>query len=283
LHLLLATSRFLFQSFFVAGNRSTSSAGFSVWRILDVIRSGAVSQRRCWTIANWTDLIAERPMSVVRPVETTKARLRRRAETMFAGARCMTSSPAELRWLVHRLTTAGYRCSTDQPPPLRHRRLAAGTHPDDELSLRLLVPTLTNVETRDARDVPEESPTNTEVQVQGTALERALQSLACLLSVKKLETTFDVLSSVFEQYRIERTKECIFKHAVDHALSEKIEMNFEVWSSVFEQGVHKDGRRHTQMQDSVLLRFLHQTCTLEGAINRAHSLDKLETGFELRS
>ena len=116
-------------------------------------------------------------MSVVRPVETTKARLRRRAETMFAsGARCTTSSPAELRWLVHRLTAAGYRCSTDQPPPqpVRHRRLAVGPHPDDELSLRLLVPTLTNVQTRDARDVPEESPTNTEVQVQGMVLERAL-------------------------------------------------------------------------------------------------------------
>lgn len=111
--------------------RWTSENG--LWRILDVIRSGSVpaASRLCRSaVTNWTDSTpAARPTTVLR---TLRLRSRRRpspdtpavgagdAETMIAG-RCFTTSPAELRWLVRRLRTAGYRCSAG--PPLTSRML----------------------------------------------------------------------------------------------------------------------------------------------------------------
>jgi len=143
-------------------------ANVPVWRILNVIRSGAVTPRRCSSVANWTDSISER--QTTRPVRTPRPRSRRRAaadaETMIGG-RCFAASPAELRWLLHQLRTAGYSCSADQPP-VRHQRLAGssvGPRPGDKYPLRLLVSTLTNVEAaRDERAVTENGGTNAEVQ-----------------------------------------------------------------------------------------------------------------------
>ena len=129
-----------------------------------------MTPRGCSAVTNWTDSIDERrPMTVVR---TPRLRSGRRAVADTAtviGGRCFATSPAELRWLVHRLRTAGYRCSTD-PPPLRHRRPAAAVPAvrprpaDNERALRLVASTLTNVPARDTRAVPKDGATVTEVQ-----------------------------------------------------------------------------------------------------------------------
>ena len=131
-----------------------------VWRILDVIRSGSVQPSpRCSAVTNWTDSMrGRRPATVLR---TLRLRSRRRpgavdAEMMIAG-RCFTASPAELRWLVRRLRTAGYRCSAG-PPSARHRRpvqpaaSARASTPPPPPSAE----TLTNVHARDKRAVPED-------------------------------------------------------------------------------------------------------------------------------
>ena len=146
----------------------------TVWRILDVIRSGAVTQRRCSTVANWTDSIAARPTTLAPP------RFRRRASAdaeTITGGRCFTASQAELRWLVRRLRTAGYRCS-DDVPPLRHRRPAGSSvgprPPGDEWPLALVSSTLTDGRARDERGVLRDG--GTDAVVQDPVLDRTLLS-----------------------------------------------------------------------------------------------------------
>ena len=66
---------------------------------------------------------------------------------MIDGGRCLTSSPAELRWLMRRLREAGYRCGvaaaagrqTSAATRLRGSAAAASPRHDGRTSLRLLV------------------------------------------------------------------------------------------------------------------------------------------------
>jgi len=182
---------------FTMNLRLTSSAYGSVWRILDVIRSGSAPLRRCSDVANWTDSIAKRPAWALRPVRTAGPRLRRRAaaadaEAIIAG-RCFTTSPAELRWLLHRLQTAGYRCGADTPP-LRHRRLD-GSDDDDGQTLQLLATTLTDVPTRGERAVRKDAGTRPEVQ--DPVLEQVLPGESTL--ERALSEDRQVPWSVFEK------------------------------------------------------------------------------------
>ena len=113
--------------------------------------------RQC---VSWIIVDSRRRRSPLRDVSQTHmrpARLRRRpplgvaadAETMTTGARCFTTSPAELRWLTRRLETSGYQCVSDParspspPPARRHHRppspsSVAPAH-DDGHALRLVV------------------------------------------------------------------------------------------------------------------------------------------------
>ena len=147
-----------------------------VWRILAVIRSG-----RCSPIANWTDSIAAGRAIHGGMLRTLPRRVARRsdADTTIGGGgggRCFTSSPAELRWLMRRLRTAGYRCGIEPPPTRRHRQpvgapaaAVSSPRPADGRSLRLLVGTLTNGPTRDGRAVSEDDVTTRDDDQQDAA------------------------------------------------------------------------------------------------------------------
>lgn len=131
------------------------------------------------------------------PTTSGSRRIRQRREaatddaetiTTAVGGRCFTASAAELRWVVRRLQTAGYRCDVDpQTPTPRHRRLASARStvgpiergsPSGDRQKTLELQVATNDQIQDKRAVPQDSFRKSTNELQDAVLERARKNSA---------------------------------------------------------------------------------------------------------